>query len=118
MKLRSTHRGLGRSVVVLLALLQLGASTAFVVADAVLDGEQAGSPAHVESRGSEECATHHDHLFCQVVRSLAAATRGSGIAALSAQGAISTQWVPARSSDAHPAPIFSGASGPRAPPLA
>ena len=117
MKLRSTHRGLGRAAAVVFALLQLGASTAFVLADAVLDGEQAGAPVHVESQGSEECSTHHDHLFCQVVRSLASAAPGPGVATLEAHAAISSRRGPVHSSDAHPASAFSGASGPRAPPL-
>ncbi len=117
MTFRSTSRGLRRSAAALLALVQFGVSTAVVVADASLDGEQVGQTAHVESLGNEECATHHDHLFCQVVRSLAAATRGHGAPTLQADGAfVSLEALPAEH-DVRAVATFSGASGPRAPPL-
>ena len=117
MKARSTRQGLGRCAAVLLALLHLGASTAFVVADAVLDSEKASAPLHVESQGSEECAAHHDHLFCQVVRSLQAAAGGHGFTVVHERGPEAAMWRPADSSYAHAAPVLVGASGPRAPPL-
>lgn len=65
-----TLRNARRTGALSMALLQLVAFSALPTADAVLDGSQLGLPLHVESEGSPECAPHHDHLFCQVVRSL------------------------------------------------
>lgn len=60
-----------RTAVLLLAALQLGVSGVLPVADAWLDAEPSSAPMHVESLDNEGCDAHHDHLFCQVVRSLA-----------------------------------------------
>jgi len=73
-------RGARRSGAVVLALVQLVAFGVLPAADALLDIEQMGLPVHIESEGSKECAPPHDHVFCQVVRSLAAATEAPAVA--------------------------------------
>lgn len=97
--------------------MQFGTSAAVVAADAILDGQQAASTTHVESSGSESCTTHHDHLFCQVVRSLSDATRGTAVVASGASSPLVQTAAPVHASDAHDPTILSGAIGPRAPPL-
>jgi hypothetical protein len=59
--------------VLVLAVLQLVGATVLPGADAKLDVEGYGTPVHVESEGNHDCTPHHDHLFCQVVRSTAMA---------------------------------------------
>ena len=68
---RSDTGDVRRFGVLLLALLQLGAA-GVQSADAILEAEGASLPTHVESEESEDCGVQHDHLFCQVVRSLSA----------------------------------------------
>jgi len=97
--------------------MQFATSAVIVAADAILDGQQAASTTHVESRGSESCTTHHDHLFCQVVRSLSDATRGTASVASGAAGFLAQAAALVHVSDAPDPTILSGAIGPRAPPL-
>ena len=59
--------------VLVLAVLQLVGATVLPGVDGKLDVELYGTPVHVESEGSHDCMPHHDHLFCQVVRSTAMA---------------------------------------------
>lgn len=102
----------------ILALLQLGVSTAVVSADAVLDGEMTGHSTHVESEGSKECATHHDHLFCQVVRSLTNATGATPLVDPAARLHV-VAAIGASHEHQVVRPIrLSGTVGSRAPPLA
>ena len=104
-------------MVVLLALLQLGASTLFVVADALLDREHARSTLHIESEGSEECQTDHDHLFCQVVRSLGAATGADASCTVDTGIPEADARIESYRSDFVPSPRPPGVTGPRGPPL-
>lgn len=53
-----------------LLLLQLGLPTAVSAMEAIRDADSAGRVVHVESEGTDDCALHHDHHFCQVVRNL------------------------------------------------
>lgn len=101
----------------ILALLQAGVSTAVVSADAVLDGAQSGHGTHVESEGSEECATHHDHLFCQVVRSLTNAAGATPTVDPAVRLRIVAAMAPAHPVDVLPPALLSGTVGSRAPPL-
>ena len=67
------HKGkreLWRVAAACLALFQIGSTSVLAHADALLDAERTGSPLHVESPENSDCALHHGHLFCQVVRSL------------------------------------------------
>ncbi|MCA1792225.1 MAG: hypothetical protein LC667_20970 [Thioalkalivibrio sp.] len=59
--------------VLVLAVMQLVGATVLPGADGKLDVERYGTPVHVESEGNHDCTPHHDHLFCQVVRSTAMA---------------------------------------------
>lgn len=95
----------------------MGSTTAFARADALLDAESMGSPVHVESPDSD-CAIHHDHLFCQVVRSLFQTATTRDIPALA------TPAPPIRVLDADPeahdakcAAILFGSVVPRGPPV-
>ena len=67
-----------RSSVLLFAVAQLGAMSVVPVVDSILDGREASTPLHVESENSSDCGAHHDHLFCQVARSLTDARSASG----------------------------------------
>ncbi len=51
----------------------MAVAMALVPADAILDIDQFGSPAHIETPATTECQVNHGHLFCQIVRSLWAA---------------------------------------------
>ena len=78
----TTRRDARRVGALSMALLQLASFAALPTADAILDAPQLGLPLHVESEGNPECAPHHDHLFCQAVRSLSAAATTAQIAAV------------------------------------
>ena len=104
--------------VLVLALFQLGVAVVLPGADAVLDARTASAPVHVESTGNDDCVQHHDHVFCQVVRSLFEAI-ASGDA-----GASSTDALPGLqayvSIDDHELTrpiLLRGSVAPRAPPL-
>lgn len=58
----------------LLALVQLSVTVGGPLVDAALEG---GSDrvAHVESESGDDCGVHHDHLFCQVCRTVALSGR-------------------------------------------
>lgn len=72
---RSDEWDVRRLGVLLLAMLQIGAA-GVQSADAILDADGAALPTHLESQQSEDCGVQHDHLFCQVVRSLSAVAHG------------------------------------------
>lgn len=58
-----------------LLLLQLGLPSVVSALEIMRDSDGAGSVVHIESEGSEDCGLHHDHHFCQVVRTLAEGQR-------------------------------------------
>ncbi len=66
----------GKATALLLLIAQLAASSAIPAADAVLDSGTAEESTHVEGPQTE-CTTHHDDLFCQIVRSLAVQRAGT-----------------------------------------
>ena len=101
----------------LLALVQLGVTAVGPLVDGVLE-DRADPVVHVESESGEDCGTHHDHLFCQVCRTVALA----GLTSPSASAP--TPWdspeiSPAATSTDLPSPpgLFSPV-GSRAPPRA
>lgn len=59
-----------RGAVLVLALLQLAAAGLVPVADAGLRDYRVEGKLHVEASGSEDCSPPHDHLFCQLCRTL------------------------------------------------
>lgn len=61
-----------------IATAQIAASAVLTPADALLDIERLGSVDHIESPANADCSAAHGHLFCQVVRSLYAASVAHG----------------------------------------
>lgn len=59
-----------RGAVLVLALLQLAAAGLVPVADAGLGPIGVEGTLHVEASGSEDCSAPHDHIFCQLCRTL------------------------------------------------
>lgn len=105
--------------VLLLAVVQMAGAVALPAADGALDVERYSLPVHVESEGRDDCAPHHDHAFCQVVRSTAlgnpappaAEAPTSALAAVRIPRPLAGPRVDAQR-------VLVGASGPRAPPTA
>lgn len=114
-ELRLTRR-LGALVLV---VLQMVGATVLPAADGQLDVEGYLTPAHVESGGSDDCAPHHDHVFCQVVRSTALANPAPSTVEVAMMAEPSMVLV-IRDAEAHRArsEARSGAGSPRAPPSA
>jgi len=99
-----------------LALSQICVATVLPAADALLDGEVVGTRSHVESPDSE-CATHHDELYCQLVRTLAAQHRPGAVKlAIVDMGRVERVAPSAPRDDAPVDRLIKGSSGPRAPP--
>ena len=100
-----------------LPALQLGAAVVFPAADTVLDGAAFATPMHIGSP-HHECATYHDHLYCQVVRSMATQAGSARVADHGSSSSTATrapitgtrQWGQGRA-------LIVESAGPRAPPL-
>lgn len=109
---------LRRTAAACLALFQVGSTSALTHADALLDARSMGSPVHVESPDASDCAIHHDHLFCQVVRSLSQAT--FSCQATTAAAPTPPILIVEAGPEAHEAkcaPILRGPVVPRGPPV-
>ena len=108
-----------RTAVAYVALLQFGSTAALTHADALLDGERMGTPDRFESPENTDCPFQHDHLFCQVVRSLSHATASPEITAETGP-APPILYVEAdcEAGEVKRAPILFGAFSPRGPPVA
>jgi hypothetical protein len=78
------HRLSRRLGMLLFAMLQMVGAVVLPAADGQLDIERFGTPVHVESKGGDDCASHHDHVFCQVVRSTALANPSRATAEVAA----------------------------------
>jgi hypothetical protein len=76
----SVNRPRHRVSVLLLAAFQIAAAAGVPVADAMLEIGAASEPMHVESERATSCGDGHDHVFCQLCRTLtvAKAVRDSG----------------------------------------
>ena len=61
---------LRRAGVAGISFLYMVVTIALGPADAILDAASLGSRTHIESPHEANCASHHGHLLCQVVRSL------------------------------------------------
>ena len=57
----------------LFAVFQIAAAASVPVADAMLEIGAASEPLHVESERATSCGDGHDHVFCQLCRSLTVA---------------------------------------------
>ena len=113
-ELRLTRR-LG---VLFLAMLHMVDATVLPAADGRLVVEGYTTPTHIESEGRDDCAPHHDHVFCQAVGSTALANPSG-----SAQVAVvfEQEAAPAVRDEGGPRARSVGrsdASSPRAPPRA
>lgn len=87
--------------------------------DAMLDAERLSSPVHVESPESRDCAAQHNHLFCQVVRSLFSGPPTGRIAVAEIPApCVSDTDRPAADVPGKSATFLIGAINPRGPPLA
>jgi hypothetical protein len=113
----TTLRDARRVGAAFMAALQLVSFAALPAADALLDASQLDLPLHVESEGNPECAAHHDHLFCQAVRSLSSSTTTAEIGGVEGSSPVlrlAAQWVGA---DTAARRLLTRSVGPRAPPL-
>ncbi len=115
---RANWRGVRGAVALGMVSLQLVAGAALPSADALLEAERIGLPTHVESPHTEDCPAAHDHLFCQVVRSLGSASASRRVAtlahtapSLSAESVLAERDGPARR------PSLRGPTTPRPPPI-
>lgn len=100
-----------------LLMLQLVGATVFSAADGKLDVEGYTTSVHVEPRGSDECAPHHDHVFCQAVRStmLANPARSNVEVVIGAELPV-VPMIPDAAPHHGRFAARSGAASPRAPP--
>lgn len=108
-----------RTAVFSLVTLQIGLAGSLGPADAVLDIERFGSPIHLESPDSGDCAADHGHVFCQVVRSLSKAGVSGGIT-LPRVSAPTLRLPDSDTVADRPSatPVLLGSVIPRAPPIA
>lgn len=115
----STHRLRLRVLASCISLMQVCVVTVVLPVDALLDAERFSSPVHVESPESRDCAAQHNHLFCQVVRSLFSGppTGRIAVAEIPAPCVSHTDSPPA-DLPARSATFLIGAINPRGPPLA
>ncbi|MDX1493423.1 MAG: hypothetical protein R3253_05150 [Longimicrobiales bacterium] len=114
---RSDSWDVRRFGVLALAVLQLGVAGT-QVADAILEADQTALPTHVESQQGEECDVRHDHLFCQVVRSLTALARSHDVAAAPMAFAMVERGLAIVGQHPPAARLPDGSARPRAPPVA
>lgn len=107
-----------RLVWALLALVQLSAAVVAPLVDASTGG--AGERVvHIESESGSDCAVHHDHLFCQVCRTVALAGRDAARACTLPLPDLAEGPVALASADLPTAsPGLSAPLGSRAPPRA
>jgi len=104
--------------VLLLAAFHLGVAATVPVADAMLELESVGEPMHIEAERDVSCGDGHEHVFCQLCRSL---SLGAPPRAIAHGGPDGIDGAPCRfrtdGSVARHVPS-SGPVGSRAPPLA
>ncbi len=113
------HRLVRRLGVLVMAVFQLTAAVALPAADGVLDMDRYGTPTHVESEGSDDCAPHHDHAFCQVVRATGLANPSRAAVNVGVGDQVHQLHRLGGSVEADiPSPVLEGSTGPRAPPSA
>lgn len=113
------HRPVRRLGVLVLAVLQLGGAVALPAADGVLDMDRYGTPTHVESQGTDDCAPHHDHAFCQVVRATALANPSRAVSSVGVGDLVHQLHALDGSAEVDvTSPVLQGSTGPRAPPSA
>lgn len=108
-----------RGAVLVLALLQLAAAGLVPAADAGLGSVGVEGALHIEASGSEDCGAPHDHLFCQLCRTLALTALLGPAQPAPSLGLPPLHEVAGRSGEAMASPALRHrSSGPRAPPSA
>lgn len=113
------RRSSRRMAVLVLALVQLAGAVVLPAADGLMDVERYGTPVHVESGGRDDCTPHHDHAFCQVVRSTAMANPAGPTTEFVVEPSRRVALaLPERDAVPGHAAVLPGSSGPRAPPTA
>ena len=111
----SGRRG-NRVAALWLLLAQCSAALVIPGADALLEARSTGEATHVES-GETECATHHDALFCQTVRSLSIQVGASAPKTAATAAGLGHQAPVAHAAVVERRAIPVGPVGPRAPPI-
>jgi len=115
----STRRRQRRLGAACIAVMQAGVFAVLSPADALLDAERYGTPVHVEPPDHRGCPSQHNHLVCQVVRSLVSVTPTGRIAFTDiAATSVFTTDRPSGEVPAKSATFLIGAINPRGPPLA
>jgi hypothetical protein len=113
-----THSGGFRLLAFAVLLLQFGVP-GVVSAMEVVRLDDLPPVDHVESEGSEHCALHHDHHFCQVVRTLGQGQYTAPALPADAPEAIRPSLLlPVTHSRAPLSPRLRGVHTPRGPPSA
>ena len=102
--------------VLALALLQFVVFASFPVADAILEARGVSDTAHIETENSEQCDTGHNHLLCQLTRTLSSGISVEDLTDFQQACQASLNIPTATTRENRPIPP--GGSGPRAPPQA
>lgn len=99
-------------------MIHLGAAAALGPVGAILEAESAATPVHIEPLAHPDCPYHHEHLFCQLVRSpaFAGVPRDPGLENAPAPP-VRQAGRTRESSLARSSPIMSGSIIPRGPPI-
>lgn len=111
------HRS--RRGLLLFVVFQLLVAVGLPAADAVLEAASVGTPTHVEAPTDEACGNPHDHLFCQLCRTLGLSVLPGSVSAgddLVRTGPVHVAGTPsfARPSGTHLAGSLSARGPPRA----
>lgn len=99
-------------------LLQLVVPGVAGYADLLREAEDARAEVHLEGEGAQDCAPHHDHLFCQVVRSMEHVVPVTGTPATHVGTPPSGEHTPEARLAQHTVAPARGVHGSRAPPAA
>jgi hypothetical protein len=104
--------------VLLLAAFHVGVAATVPIADAMLELASTGEPTHIESAREVSCGDGHEHVFCQLCRTVGLGAVPRESARLDHAVGLATYcaaWSEDRVGERLP---LSGPIGPRAPPLA
>jgi hypothetical protein len=113
----ASRRSVRRPAALLLAFLHAGA-TSLAAADAILDVESTATPLHMESQQASHSDAHHDHLFCQVIRSLSSVSGAQLRPTMALPGLTSSIGIEFIGGETPRSALRADGLGPRGPPLA
>lgn len=114
---RSTRNPIVRRTAGLLLTLMHVLAVSAAAADAVLDAGSSGTPLHVESHDAKDGNAHHDHLFCQVLRSLGNASGAEMVGTAPEEGLQVPLGAEIGETGFIQSATLPGLAGPRGPPL-